>query len=195
MPSPAPPAPTSVRREIVNVLLINAVAPYIVYELAEPYTGGLVALALSAVPPAIEGIWSVVRKRKLDVAASLVLGGIAISLILIALGGSERVLLLRDSLVTSLVGLAVAVSAAFPRPILYHLFRQVQGVEPPLAQMRVLSVVLGLGLIVEMAVRTAMVFAMTTSRFLLISPFVQYGMTALLVAWAVFYMRRTEPKP
>ncbi len=190
-----PPVRTSARREIANVLLINAVAPYLVYELAEPYTGGLAALALSAVPPAIESVWSVARKRKLDVASSLVLGGIAVSLLLIALGGSERVLLLRDSLITSLVGLAIAISAVFARPILYHLFRQVQGVEPPLGAMRVLSVVLGLGLVVEMAVRTAMVYAMTTSRFLLISPFVQYGMTGALVAWAVFYVRtRARPR-
>jgi intracellular septation protein A len=178
------------RREIASMILVNAVAPYVVYELAEPYTGGLAALALSAVPPAIEGVWSVVRKKKLDVAAALVLGGIAVSLILIALGGSERVLLLRDSLITSLVGLAIAVSAFFKRPLLYYLFRQVQGSEPPLREMRVLSAVLGIGLIVEMVVRTAMVFAMTTSRFLLVSPFVQYGMTGALVAWAVFYMRR-----
>ncbi|HET9987894.1 MAG TPA: hypothetical protein VFQ65_05225, partial [Kofleriaceae bacterium] len=115
------------------------------------------------------------------------------SLVLIALGGSERVLLLRDSLVTSIVGVVVAISAAFPKPILYYLFRQVQGVEPALGPMRTLSVVLGLGLIVEMAVRTAMVYAMTTSRFLLVSPFIQYGLTGLLVVWAVLYMRRHRP--
>jgi hypothetical protein len=188
--APKPPARSSARREVANMLLVNAVAPYVVYELAEPYTGGLAALALSAVPPAIESVWSVARKRKLDVASVLVLGGIAVSLVLIALGGSERVLLLRDSLMTSLVGLAIAISAVFPRPILYYLFRQVQGAEPSLRAMRVLSVVLGLGLVVEMAVRTAMVYAMTTSRFLLISPFVQYGMTGALVAWALFYLRR-----
>src|SRR5665647_62734 len=126
------PARRSVRREIASLLLINAIAPYLVYELAEPYTGGLAALALSAVPPAIESVWSVARKRKLDVASGLVLAGIAVSLVLVSLGGSERVLLLRDSLITSVVGLAIALSAAFPRPILYHLFRQVQQVEPDL---------------------------------------------------------------
>jgi len=109
------------------------------------------------------------------------------------LGGSERVLLLRDSLVTSIAGLVIAISAAFPKPILYYLFRQVKGVKPALGPMRTLSVVLGLGLIVEMAVRTAMVYAMTTSRFLLVSPFVQYGLTGLLVLWAVLYMRCHRP--
>jgi hypothetical protein len=183
-------ARTSVRREIASLLLINAIAPYLVYELAEPYTGGLAALALSAIPPAIESVWSVVKKRKLDAASTLALGGIAVSLVLIALGGSERVLLLRDSLITSVVGLAIAISAAFPRPILSYLFRQVQGVEPDLRAMRVMSVVLGIGLVIEMAVRTAMVMEMTTSRFLLISPFVQYGMTFALAGWAILYMRR-----
>lgn len=53
---PTPPRPPSARRELASLILVNAVAPYVVYELAEPYTGGLVALALSAVPPAIEGV-------------------------------------------------------------------------------------------------------------------------------------------
>jgi hypothetical protein len=191
MDTQAPPR-RSLRREIISLLLINAIAPYIVYEIAEPYTGGLIALALSAVPPAIESVWSVVRKRRLDVTAALVLGGIAVSLVLVALGGSERVLLLRDSLITSVVGLAIAISAAFRKPILYYVFRQVQPEEPDLREMRVLSVVLGLGLVAEMGVRTAMVLAMSTDRFLLISPFVQYGMTGVLIAWMVFYLRRTK---
>ena len=180
-------------REIAKLVLIDAVAPYVVYQLAEPYTGNVAALALSALPPAIESVSSVVRKRKLDAISTLVLAGIGVSLILIALGGSERVLLLRDSLITSFVGVAIAVSAAFPKPILYYLFRQVQNVEPALGRIRTLSIVLGLGLVVEMAIRTAMVYAMSTSRFLLVSPFVQYGLTGLLVAWAVVYLRRRAP--
>lgn len=190
MNAPAVPERRSVRREIASLLLINAIAPYVVYELAEPHTGGLAALALSAVPPAIESVWSVAKKKKLDAVSALVLGGLAVSIVLVALGGSERVLLLRESLITSIVGLAIAISAAFEKPVMYHLVRQVQGIEPDLRAMRVLSLVLGLGLVVEMAVRTAMVLWMSTDRFLLISPFVQYGMTGALVAWCVFYMRR-----
>jgi len=181
------------RREIVKLVLVDAIAPYAVYELARPHVGDLAALALSAVPPAVESVASVVRTRKLDLISALVLGGIGVSLVLIALGGSERVLLLRDSLITSILGLVIAVSAAFPRPLLFYVFRQLQGRDPPIRAMRVLSLVLGLGLVVEMVVRAAMVYAMTTPRFLLVSPFVQYGMTGLLVAWAVFYMRRARP--
>ena len=203
---PNPPPVTSNRREIVRTLVINAVAPYVVYMLCKPHLGGLVALALSAVPPAVEGVWSVVRQRRLDVVAALVLGGIAASLILIALGGSERILLLRESLITSLVGVALAGSVAAKRPILYYLTRQMRaGGDPAEAArwdarwdaepgfrrtMRLLSLVWGVGLVVEMTVRTIMVFDMQVSHFLLVSPFVQYGMTGLLVLWTVAYGRR-----
>lgn len=201
-----PPPQPSTRRELVRTLVINAAAPYAVYMLCKPHFGGLVALALSAVPPAVESLVSVVRRRRLDVVGALVLGGIAASLVLIALGGSERILLLRESLITSLVGIALAASVAARRPILYYLARQMQAAGNPAEaarmdarwdaepgfrrSMRLLSLVWGIGLVIEMVVRTIMVFDMEISHFLLISPFVQYGMTGLLVLWTVAYGRR-----
>jgi Protein of unknown function (DUF3159) len=193
------------RRELVRTLLINAIGPYVVYLVCKPYTGSLVALALSAVPPTVESLWSVVQRRRLDIVSALVLGGIVLSLVLVALGGSERVLLLRESLVTSLIGLVLAASVVLARPLLFYLFRQLRAGsdaaavarwderwerEPALRRtMRILTLVWGLGLVVEMAVRTAMVFDMEIADFLLISPFVQYGLTGLLAAWTVWFMR------
>ena len=193
----------AIRRELARTLAIDAIAPYVVYVLAKPELGEMAALGLSAVPPAIEAVWSVIRRRRLDVVSALVLGGIAVSLGLIALGGSERVLLLRESLITSVVGLAVAASVVMRRPLLYYLFREGAGAgwaeryetEPALRrQLRVMSLVWGLGLVVEMAVRSAMVFWMETSQFLLISPFVQYGITGALVLWTIVTVRR-RPEP
>jgi hypothetical protein len=188
------------------MLLINAAAPYLVYMVCKPHVGGFVALALSAVPPTLESLWSILRRRRLDVMGALVLGGIAVSLALIALGGSERILLLRESLVTSVVGLVFAASVVFRRPLLYYLARQMStgGDAAQVAawdrrwddrpgfrrSMRVLSLFWGLGLVIEMVVRTIMVFEMEVSSFLLISPFVQYGLTGLMALWTVFYAKR-----
>ncbi|MDX2091394.1 MAG: hypothetical protein SFX73_26275 [Kofleriaceae bacterium] len=68
----------SMRHEILRTALINAIAPYVIYVLCEPELGAFAALALSAVPPAIEGAWSIWRQRRLDVVAMLVLGGIVV---------------------------------------------------------------------------------------------------------------------
>lgn len=201
----------SVRRELVQTIAINAVAPYLVYTLCKPSLGSFAALALSAVPPTAESIWSVARERRIDIISALVLSGIAVSLILIALGGSERVLLLRESFITAAIGLALAVSALIGRPLLFYLLRQVWSAndpaalarwtarwqaEPPLRRsMRIMTAVWGIWLILEMAVRTVMVFEMETSHFLLISPFVQYGLTGVLVVWTVMFMRRRSLAP
>jgi hypothetical protein len=193
-----------VRRELVRTLLINAVAPYVLYMLCEPHTGSFAALALSATPPTVESVWSILRVRRLDVVSALVLSGIATSLVLLAFGGDERVLLLRESLVTSIIGVAIAGSALARKPILFYLFRQVAAGDPTqLAHwdvrwereavlrrsMRIMSAVWGGWLVFEMAVRTVMASAMEISSFLLVSPFVQYGMTGLLVIWTVMYVR------
>jgi hypothetical protein len=194
------------RRELVRTLLVNAVAPYLVYVLCKPHTGGFVALALSAAPPAIESLWSVALRKRIDVMAFLVLGGIAISLGLMALGGSERMLLLRESLVTSVAGLILAASVMLPKPLVYLLAAQMMVGRDPHSgtrlqtrwnqdphfrrSMRVISLVWGIGLMGEMAVRTVMVIKMEIDHFLLVSPFVQYGLTGLLVLWTLLYRRR-----
>lgn len=200
------PGPGPVRGEMVRMLLVNAIAPYVVYVLCEPRVGNFAALALSAVPPMVEGVWSIVRQRRVDIVAALVLGGIAVSLVLIALGGSARMLLLRESLLTCVVGVVLAGSVAMRRPLLFYLSRQMAAAgdpagharwnerwerEPALRRsLRVLSLVWGVGLVVEMAVRTVMLLGMETSHFLLVSPFVQYGLTGALAAWTFLYMRR-----
>ncbi len=196
----------SVRREIVRTLLINAVVPYLVYVVVEPRVGGFDALLLSGVAPAVESIHSVVRRRRFDLMAALVLGGIALSLGLMALGGSERVLLVRESLVTGLIGLLFTVSVFTPKPVVYVIGRQAIALRDPArharweqrfaaqpefrAAMRVLTAVWGVGLLVEVSVRTVMALYMRVADFLLVSPFVQYGLTGTLVLITIGYARR-----
>jgi hypothetical protein len=204
--APAPASPPNPRREILRTIAINAVAPYVVYVLCEPSLGGFVALALSAIPPTLESIWSIARDRRLDIMSALVLGGIALSLVLIAFGGSERVLLLRESLVTAAIGLVLAGSAVIGRPLVFYLLRQVSAGHDNAAvarwnkrweteatlrrSMRVMTLVWGIWLVLEMTVRTVMVFQLETATFLLISPFVQYGLTGVLVVWTIVFLRR-----
>ncbi len=190
----------------MRTVLINVVAPYLVYILAKPRVGGFDALLLSAVPPTLESLVSVIQRRRFDLMAGLVLGGIAASLGLMALGGSERILLVRESLITGLLGLVFAGSVLAPKPVIYVLGRRAIALRDPDAaarwqqrwqteprfrrSMRVMSLVWGGGLLVEVAVRTVMAFDMRVSDFLLISPVVQYGLTGGLIVWTIWYARR-----
>jgi intracellular septation protein A len=64
-------------------------------------------------------IWN----RKLDVLSLLVLTGIALSLVATLLGGSPRLLLVRESLVTGIFGLIFLGSLLFPKPLMLNIVK------------------------------------------------------------------------
>ena len=79
-------------------------------------------LAASLVP--IAGIaLNIARKRRLDIIGVIVLVGILASIAGAAFGGSQRLLLLRESFSTGAIGLALVVSPVFPKSIGYYIMR------------------------------------------------------------------------
>ena len=52
------------------------------------------------------------------------------------------------------------------------------------------NVVWGLGLLLEAAVRTYLVFTLTIEEFLIASPIVFYGFYAVLLGWSAVFVRR-----
>ena len=60
--------------------------------------------------------------------------------------------------------------------------------------MHVVTVVWGIGLLFEAALRTFLVTALSTEQFLIISPFVLYGITGILLVWMFLYSRQGRKK-
>ena len=56
--------------------------------------------------------------------------------------------------------------------------------------MRLTALVWGLGFLLEMVVRSYLVFTLTIPQFLIISPFVFYGFLGGLALWTVLYTRK-----
>lgn len=107
--SPAATAvPPNPQREIVVSLLINAVAPIVVfYGLRTAGVDQWTALLLGLVAPAVKAIHSVITKRRIDMLAGLVVTALILSVGLSFLSGSPRTLLARDGWITAVVGIWV----------------------------------------------------------------------------------------
>ncbi len=202
------------RAKMISVILgvtysivINAVLPYIIYLLLKSYTNlsDFWALVLSGVPPMIDAIVGILRKGRVDFIAGIVLLGIAVSVILILLGGSPRLLLVRESYFTAAFGLAYLVSLLFPRPLSFYFSRQFAtgNVPAQLAwfnslwqfpgfrfSMRLIAVVWGVGFLLEATIRFILVFTLTIPQFLIISPFVFYGFLGAIMLWTLLYSRK-----
>jgi hypothetical protein len=63
------------------------------------------------------------KARRLDALGNLVLLGIALSIIMMALGGSPRILLVWESLVSWMIGIAFLLSLLRERPLIFYLAR------------------------------------------------------------------------
>jgi hypothetical protein len=187
---------------------VNFALPWLAYRVAQPHwgeTGGLIA---SAVPPLLWSIYELVRFKRLDAVSLLVLAGIALSVLAMCLGGSPRMLLMRESLISGAVGLAFLVSLALPRPLTFYLARATverEGSsdaghfdtlwrESPafVAGMRSMTLIWGTGLVAEASLKVWMAWTWPVSRVLLISPIVSYTIYGVLMAYTFWYRRRAR---
>ncbi|OYW10914.1 MAG: hypothetical protein B7Z59_05850, partial [Acidiphilium sp. 37-67-22] len=147
------------------------------------------------------------RHRRVDAISVMVLGGIALSLVGFALGGSPKLLLMRESLITGLIGLVFIGSALIRRPLIYVLASaslkrqsaedsaefEAHRDQPGFRRvMSVMTIVWGVGLVVETAVRSVLVFSLPVGRFLIIGPIVGYATIGLLMLWTFLYGRAAE---
>ena len=196
---------------LTSSIVINIVLPIVLYLILKKYTGAsdFLALVISGLPPMIDSIVGVIRRKRLDLLAGLVLLSILVSLILVALGGSPRIYLIRESFFTAAIGLAYLVSLLFPRPLAFYFARYFATGNHPeniprfnaLWQYRqfrhtmfVITIVWGIGFLFEAALRTLLVITLSTTQFVLISPFILYGIMALLFVWTFVYSRGGRKK-
>ncbi|WP_018912234.1 VC0807 family protein [Thiomonas sp. FB-6] len=195
-------------RALLLELGVNLLGPWLVYRLCLPTLGEFGALVASGIPPALWALAGLVRTRRLDALSLLVLLGIVLSAAVSLLGGEPRLLLLRESLVTGSIGLAFLISLALGRPLVFYLARATVAREsaegsagfeaawrarPTLAaSIRLMTLVWGLGLCAEFALRAWLVMHLPIERVLLVSPLVGYGAYGALAAWTLWYRLRLK---
>jgi hypothetical protein len=195
-----------VAREVATSIFFGGLAPYVVYRFASPYLGEVPSLLVGAFVPGVFEVVSFVGHRKLDPLTTLNLAGIALSVILAAIGGGTRAVLVRESFVGGAVGLGFLVSLAGARPAIYHLGRQFAAGNDPArvaryeeaweaspafrASVRKMTVVWGIALVAELATRAMLVTRLTTEQMLVAGPVVFYAVLFALIAWTVRESRR-----
>lgn len=188
-------------------LAVNVGLPWCVSWVAKRQgLGEAHAIMCSAIPPILWSLAEFARRRRVDAISMLVLGGIALSLIGFALGGSPKLLLMRESLVTGLIGVAFLGSVLVRRPLVWVLAqaaiaRQGEPIgeggdvseETELSHaMMVITLVWGAGLVAEACLRTVLVTTMSVGRVLVVGPVVGYSVVGLLIGWTYLYAKRLE---
>jgi intracellular septation protein A len=86
----------------------------VVYELLDAHYGDTKALIASAMPPLVWSVYELFKTRRLDAISVVVVASILFTVAATALGGSARLIQIREALVTGLVGVIFVFTAPPP---------------------------------------------------------------------------------
>jgi hypothetical protein len=190
---------------LIPELGANFLAPYVVYQLLSARFGDVDALIASAMPPLLWSVYELVKTRRLDAISVIVVASILFTVGATGLGGSARLIQIRDALVTGAIGLIFLASLVMERPLIFYLARatMARNTQSGAAEFeamwgrpgvpkvfRVLTAVWGTGLVAQTAVMCWLAWIWPISRYLLLGPFIGYGIFGLLMAWSLWYRAR-----
>jgi hypothetical protein len=188
-------------------VLVNFIGPLLIYDLGKRSLGDVHALIASSAPPIAWSVFEFARRRRIDALSLFVLAGIALSLLAFIGGGGVHFLQLREKLVTAVIGLIFLGSVLIGRPLIYEIARarlrrrsdsEAEAFEALRDNvhfrrtMAVMTLVWGVGLILEAAVAGALVFVLTIHDFLMVGPMVGYGVLGSLSLWTFWYVQRAR---
>lgn len=184
---------------------LNIAVPMICYRLSKQYVSAseITALLFASAFPTLRSVYDVWRRGELDPVSTVVLLGIGAGIAALLLGGSYKVLLLRESLFTFALGLACLGSLLLPsRPLMFYFGRVfATGKDParraafdaswqyPQARHRhrVITLVWGLLFVAEFAFRAALIYTVSPATVLAVSPLVLGGATIGVMLWTFRY--------
>ncbi|MER6633750.1 VC0807 family protein [Streptomyces sp. NPDC000987] len=108
------------RAEAFRPLLVDVAVPIGSYYLLKEAFGAtaFAALAWSSLVPAVRTGWSTVREGRTNPLAALILVVNVVSLVLGFVSGDPRLMLAKDSGVSSVIGIGILVSVALGRPMM-----------------------------------------------------------------------------
>jgi hypothetical protein len=208
--SVAAPPPRLLRGLLLSIAL-NAVVPVLLYQWSKRTLGATELAALSAAA-SFPLAWSAVnlaRDRSLDPVAVLALLSVVVSMIAVLLGGSPKLLLIRESLFTGTFGIACLASLLLPRPIMFYFARHFSAGRDAVAGaqfdaswqrpgfrrvMRIMTVVWGLASLLEFAIRIGLVLTLPAATVLVVSPIVLGTLVIATIWWTFAYGRRARAR-
>lgn len=186
---------------IIIAVVINCLLPILLYNWLKHIMPILPALIIATLIPLLDNFIYMIKYKMFDVFGLLMLGSIVLSISLASLGGSERLVLMRDSFVTVAIGACFIFSLFMRRPLIYHLSKRFLmhlnadqlehnwGIPSYRFGFRLITFVWGIALLLEAAARIFLIYELSVETFLVLSKFMLYGTIGCTAVWTIGYRR------
>lgn len=190
-------------RWVTMIVIFDIAAPLVAYKLLrDAGLSAVTSLVLSGVFPAIPVGFDAVRHRRVEVVGALVLAGILVGTVAGLLSHSARLVLIEGSVPTGVLGVAFLGSLLARQPLMFGFAREFTGPDTAKGRemtmlwqnyegfrriFRIMTVVWGVGFLIEAALRIVIVFNTSTGTALAISKVTPFVFVGILLAWTFAY--------
>jgi uncharacterized membrane protein len=196
-------------QSVIVSILINGLVPVVVYNLLLDHLSSFVSLLLATMVPLLDNLYHIVKHRKADAFGLFMLTGFVLSLVAFLLGGSERLILMRESLVTGILGLIFIGSLFYSKPLIYHFAIRFSSNDESEQKgkfannwefsyfrfvIRLMTAVWGTALLAEAVIKTILVYELSISAFLAVSQIIFYSVLGVTILWTVIYRRYAKTR-
>jgi hypothetical protein len=194
---------------ITMIVIFDVAGPLAAYNvLRSAGLTAVTALLASGVFPAVGVTIGTIRHRRLDVVGAVVLAGIIVGTVLGLVSHSARLVLVEGSVPTAVFGLACLGSLGTRRPLMFSFTLEFIG--PGTAKgremtglwqyegfrrvFRVITIVWGVGFLLEAALRVVIVYNTPAGTALAISKATPFLFGGIMSAWTAAYGARQKKK-
>jgi hypothetical protein len=196
-------------QSVIVSILINGLVPVVVYNILLDHFSSFVSLLLATMVPLLDNLYHIVRHRKADAFGLFMLTAFVLSLLAFLLGGNEKLILMRESLVTGILGLIFIGSLFYSKPLIYHFAIRFSSNDESEQKgkfannweysyfrfvIRLMTAVWGIALLAEAVIKTILVYELSISAFLAVSQIIFYSVLGVTILWTVIYRRYAKTR-
>lgn len=198
---------SKIANSIIFSIVLNGLIPMVIYSLMKQHFPELTSLITATCVPLLYNLYSLLKVKKLDAFAMFMLIGFTLGILALFLGGDERIILLRESFVTGIMGILFLATLLLPKPIIYYFAIKFTAEGNPERKLifengwkysyfrfafRIMTTVWGLASICEAAIKTYLVFHLSIIAFMAASQFVFYGIIGPTIIWTIWYSKHMK---
>ncbi|KAI9202819.1 uncharacterized protein BJ171DRAFT_625859 [Polychytrium aggregatum] len=205
----ASPNGKQLSRAALRMVMINIIAPIVIYAVAVLYLSVIVSLILSGLPPLLESLYHVIRERQIDLIAVNMVLSIVISVVVVVVTSDPRLLLVKDSINTVLLGILFGASVLFKQNLIWRYNVQwnshnpkelerlntIWETKPAVRRVtNIMSLVYGVSFCIEAGIRVVLIYTIPLNIMVYVSPLLLLLCFALVGLWSYFFVRWARAK-
>ncbi|KAJ3277196.1 hypothetical protein HDV01_000248 [Terramyces sp. JEL0728] len=196
------------KRGIYKMVMMNIVLPLVIYSVLQGRVSLVLALALSGIPPALEGIQNIHKTKQIDAIAAMVIISIIFSIVVVILTSDPKLILLKDSFQTILLAILFGTSIYMQENLIWRYNRQFSGHHPEIQKelderwqdprvkqtTNTLCIIWAVGFLFEAGVRIVLIYTIPTDTLGYISPCLLVVVLGTLALSTVLYVKAARQK-